>query len=66
MPYTDDPIFDFELHEAQRERRLDKFPVCAHCDEPITDDHLFDIDGELYHLRCAEQEFQKFTEDYIE
>lgn len=66
MPYTDNPIFDHALYEAQRERMIDKFPKCAHCGEPITDDHLFDIDGELYHLSCAEREFQKFTDDYID
>ena len=63
---TDDPVYDHALYEAQRERMLDRYPVCAHCGEPITDERLFDVDGELYHVSCAEGEFQKWTEDYVE
>ena len=66
MFYTGDPVYDAELHEEQRERYLCRFPRCAHCGEYITERKLFDLDGNLYHLDCAEMEFQKDTEDYID
>ena len=56
----------WEAHEARLERELAKFPVCAYCGEPITTDDLLDINGELYHIDCAESEFKKNTNDYIE
>lgn len=63
--YSDDPIYDQELYDRQQERRLACYPECAHCGYKIQDERLFDFGGELYHIKCAEQEFQKWTEDYM-
>lgn len=41
---TDDPIRDFENHDAWQERELKKRPVCEKCKEPITDDYMYEID----------------------
>ena len=60
-----DNYSQWERHEAEQEARLAKRPVCSYCDEPIQDDDLWDINGELYHTECAEREFKKQTEDYI-
>lgn len=54
----------WEAHEAKQEASLRKCPVCSYCGKPIQEERLFDIDGELYHMECAEKEFCKFTEDY--
>ena len=43
MFYSDDPIRDFERHDAWQEDELKKRPVCEVCDKPITDDHYYDI-----------------------
>jgi hypothetical protein len=64
--YSDNPVADAERYLAQQDREAEKFPVCAYCDEPITDEKLFDLDGELYHISCFVSEYQKNTEDYIE
>ena len=64
--YSDNPVRDAERRMADLDRWLDQFPKCAHCGEAITDETLFDIDGELYHIECAEEEFKKYTDDYIE
>lgn len=64
--WTDDPIADFNQHEKEQRRRLVRFPVCACCGEPIQDERIFDIDGELYHEECADKEFRRWTEDYRE
>ena len=61
-----DNYSQWERHEAEREALLEKFPVCEICGEPIQDNHLWDINGELYHTDCAKCEFLKDTEDYIE
>lgn len=53
------------LHEAEQERQLRRYPKCSHCKEPITDDFLFNINGDLFCEKCAHDNFRKHTEDYI-
>lgn len=55
----------FQAHDRKQQQWLDRCPVCEHCDQPIQDEDLFDIDGTLYHTECAEQEFKKKTDDYM-
>ena len=54
----------WEAHERKQEAQLRKRPVCSHCRKHIQDERLFDIEGELYHPDCAEEQFLKYTEDY--
>lgn len=63
---TDDPFADFDRWDRDQQKELDSLPWCEHCNEPIQDEDLMDIDGTLYHLECAEREFKRKTEDYIE
>lgn len=56
----------WEAHEARLERELARFPVCDYCGEPITDENIWDVEGELYHADCAKEMFEKNTNDYIE
>jgi hypothetical protein len=51
-------------HQREQDRKLASCPVCCYCGHPIQDENLFDINGELYHIKCAEDEFRKMTEDY--
>ena len=55
----------FERYDAEQERQLHKLPVCEYCQEPIQDEHLWDIEGTLFHERCAEKQFRKLVEDYV-
>ena len=64
--FTNDPLHDFHMHDAEMERKLQKAPKCAECGRPIQDERLFDIDGELYHVKCFEEQFLKWTDDYEE
>lgn len=66
MFYSDDPVRDAERHIAQQDEKLSHYPKCSHCGYEIQDEKLFDLDGELYHIKCAKDEFVKHTEDYIE
>lgn len=53
-------------HDREQQRRLDRMPRCCHCGEAIQDDDLFDIFGGLYHIECAEDEFMRGVEAYME
>lgn len=63
---TGDPLADFERLERENESYARIHPVCCHCGDPIMDDRMFVINDNYYHIECAEDEFQKWTEDYIE
>lgn len=65
MPYTDNPLADFEGWDREQNKQLEQLPVCSHCGQAIQEEELWDINGELYHIDCAESEFKKRTEDYI-
>lgn len=49
-----DNYSQWEERERQQEAWLAERPVCADCDEPIQDDHCFEINGEYICPRCME------------
>lgn len=53
-------------YEAEQERRADRLPRCAECDEPIYDEECYEINGELICPDCLEENHRKHTDDYIE
>lgn len=53
-------------YEAEQERKLDKFPKCDCCGEPITDDYYYNIDGTYFCEDCLNSEYRKNTDDYTE
>lgn len=64
--YSDDPVRDAERWIEEQERRKARLPICARCGEPIQDENLWDIDGNLYCPECARYEFEQDTNNYIE
>ena len=67
MPeYVPDNLDLFNAHEAQQQRALKRYPKCDYCGKTITDDRLFDIEGDIFHEECTEKQFKKWTEDYVE
>ena len=48
-------------HELDQERQYQKWletrPVCEYCGDPIEDDEAMYIDGDYYHIECAEVRF---------
>lgn len=54
----------FEQHEAEQEAWLSKRPICVICGEPIQDDYLYDVGGELHCEECMKETFRRSTEDY--
>lgn len=65
MYRTDDPIADFNRHETEQQKWLNKLPECDCCCEPIQSEHCFVLHGEIYCEECMEN-FRRFTEDYMD
>ena len=63
--YTDNPLADFHNWDAQQQRKLDKLPKCAECDEPIQDDVYFLINDEPICSDCLNDNYKKRVEDYV-
>lgn len=62
---TPDNYDQWVKHDLEEQRWLKRLPRCCYCREAIQDEDLFDLDGTLYHMECAEHEFKKRTEDYM-
>nr|DAZ73327.1 MAG TPA: DNA ligase IV [Caudoviricetes sp.] len=39
--------------------KLDSQPVCVCCEEPIQDDHMYDIYGDIYCEDCMIAQFRR-------
>ncbi len=60
-----DPLDDFAIKEHEEEEWLKRRPVCSCCRQPIQDEKLLYIEGELYHFICAEILFGEYTDEFI-
>ena len=56
----------WQQHDDECEEWLASRPLCDWCGKRIQDDFLFNIDGTLFHAECAELEFKKPTEDFLD
>lgn len=45
----------FEMYEQERWRVLKRLPVCSMCDEPITDEYCYKLDGDLICEACLDE-----------
>ena len=52
--FTDDPIADFNRHEAEKQKWLERLPVCCCCDEPIQQEKAVRMDGLWYCDECLD------------
>lgn len=53
------------IHESWQERMLRRYPKCSDCEEHITDDFLYEIDGKLFCETCLNDTFRRHTEDFM-
>lgn len=51
---TDDPVADFHRYTEENEKALSKFPKCADCGEPITQEDAVFINGEWICDECLD------------
>jgi formylmethanofuran dehydrogenase subunit E len=55
--YCPDLYDAFCWHEDQKERELARYPVCSECDNPITEDVCYQINGELICIDCMRDNY---------
>lgn len=54
MFFTDDPVADFERHDAEQQKLLEKLPVCYCCGEPIQQEKAVKVEGHWYCDGCLD------------
>lgn len=64
--FNRDPYDDFVEYDRQQEAELKKRPVCVFCGEHIQDDYLFELGNDIICEKCLNDNFRKYTEDYID
>lgn len=62
MFYSDNPGRDADRYIAYQEARLERFPKCDSCGEPIQDEYLWDFNGTIYCEECAADEYRKIND----
>ena len=55
---------ELRMHEAEQEAYLESLPKCCKCGEPIQDDYLYDVGGDIYCEDCMKDEFRFCTANY--
>lgn len=55
----------WEAHDRDQAKLLERLPVCADCQEPIQDDHVYTFDGLFYCPECVDINHRKTTEEYM-
>ena len=68
MLYTDDPVKDFERHDREQERLLERLPVCDDCGDRINEDYYFavttDCGTDILCEECMNHRYRRNTENY--
>lgn len=52
----------WEHHEREKEKWLESRPQCCRCGEPIQEDVLYRVKGDIYCTDCMELEFREFID----
>lgn len=65
MSLTGNPLADFDRHDAEQQKQLDKLPKCYECGEPIQTDECYELNGELICPECLKDNHRKWVEDYV-
>lgn len=55
MNRTDDPLKDFDRHDTEQQKKLDRLPKCTECGEPIQQEKAVCIDGDFYCDHCLDE-----------
>ena len=63
--YCPDNYDAFCEHETQQENMLSRMPQCCECGEHIQEEHLFDVNGDLFCFDCMKANFERETEEYM-
>lgn len=55
----------WQRNEQRLEDELAKCPVCAWCGEPIQEEYLYEVNGELLDEICMDKLYRKQTSDFM-
>lgn len=66
MSWSGDALRDFDRHDREQERRLNRYPKCKYCDQRITGDFVFVFDGDCMCEECLNEEHRQYVDDYME
>jgi formylmethanofuran dehydrogenase subunit E len=61
-----DPLDDFMWKDMEQARYEARLPICEDCNERITDDDYYEVDGEILCEDCMKERYQKSTDDYAQ
>ena len=50
--WSDDPVRDFLRYDSDQEDRLQEFPQCWNCGEPVQQEEAICVDGKWICDRC--------------
>ena len=64
--WTDNPIADFERHDAEQQAQLDKLPICECCKEPIQQEKAIYYNYQWCCEECEREFWQDIREDFLE
>lgn len=65
MFYTDNPLADFDRHDAQQAEWVNGLPVCSECGEPIQTEKCFEFKGVYICPKCMEDNHEVWTVDCV-
>lgn len=65
MAWTDDPVKDYIAYDRERQRNLERYPKCDCCQEYITEEKFYFIEGKNLCAECLDYLFAEDTEKYI-
>lgn len=63
MSYTNDPVADYDRYCAEQERRIARLPRCSECDNHITTECAYYINGEWICEECMDSYRQPVPEE---
>lgn len=66
MPWTDDPVADYDRFDAEQTKELERLPRCSECDQPIQGEECWEFNGELICEECLNDNHRKSVEDFLE
>ena len=52
-------------HDAEQEEELEQLPKCDCCGNPIQDEHLWQINGDLLCEECMNDSYRRSTDEFV-
>jgi formylmethanofuran dehydrogenase subunit E len=64
--WSGDAYKDADTNDWRNRRRSRTLPKCFFCEQPIVDEHLYNINSELVCTECLNKEYREETAFYVE